>query len=299
MSFLTSIRYFLEYAAARSALALADLIPVKSGPMLASFFGDLVFYGNPKRRKVAEKNLLSTGVAANARDAARLARASFRHFALLTIESIRAQRILTPANLERHITLHIPDDTLALMTNPRQGILAACGHFGNWEIMARVFSFTKPVVAIAQPMKNPLVDRLMAVRSPDSRYRTIPKHDDDMMRLLAALKDGCALGVMIDQYALKKPIVVDFLGQPACSHRSIAMLHLVTRTPIVYCSCRRTGLMRFEITLSNPLAFKPSGDKERDIHAIIQNLNERLERDIRSAPEQYMWGHRRWRPPKP
>lgn len=299
MSFLTPTRYVLEYAAVKSALTLADLLPAACGPSLAAFFGDLVFYCNPKRRQVAENNLLSTGMAGTPREAARLARASFRHFALLTLESIKAQRILTPANLERHVTLHIPPDTLALMTRADQGLLAAGGHFGNWEILARVFSFIKPVVAIAQPAKNPLVNRLMALRSPDSRFRTIPKHDGDMMRLMAALKEGSALAVMIDQYALKKPIVVDFLGRPACSHRSIALLHLVTRVPIIYAVCSRTGLMKFDITLSGPLSFKPSGNKEQDVHDIVKALNERLEQDIRSAPEQYMWGHKRWRPPKP
>ena len=205
---------------------------------------------------------------------------------------------LTPQTLAERVTLEIPEASRALLNDPRRGLLAACGHFGNWEIMGLIFGFQKPVVAIAQPMKNPLVDNLMKRRTPDARFQTIPKHDDDMMRLVQTLRQGSVLAVMIDQHAMKKPVVLDFLGRPACSHRSIALLHLVTRIPIIYASCRRTGLMRYAIRISEPLVFPPTGDKEADIATILKALNERLEADIRKTPEQYMWGHRRWRTPK-
>jgi KDO2-lipid IV(A) lauroyltransferase len=299
LSFLTPIRYRLEYAAARTGLALVDAIPLAGCPGLAAVLGDLAFLFDVRRRRISIDNILKAGVASTPAAARRIARGAFRHFALLMIESLKAQRLLTPATLPTYTTLHVPPETQALIADPAKGLLAACGHVGNWEIMAQVFSFAKPVVAVAQPMKNPLVDRLLARRTPDARFQTIPKHDDDMMRLIQTLKQGSALAIMIDQHAMKKPVIVDFFGRPACSHRSVAMLHLVTRMPIIFASCRRTGLMHFTITLSKPLVFLPSGDKDRDVHDILKALNEKLEAAILEAPEQYMWGHRRWRPPNP
>jgi KDO2-lipid IV(A) lauroyltransferase len=299
VSLLTPIRYRLEYLAARAGLALIDAFPVKGCPGLAAVAGDLVYLFDLRRRRIAVDNILKAGLAATPGQARRIARGSFRHFCLLLIESLKMQRLLTPASLPAHVTLDIPPETQALFDDRGKGLLGACGHFGNWEIMAQVFGFMKPVVAVAQPAKNPLVNRLMERRTPDARFRTIPKHDDDMMRLMQTLKDGCALAIMIDQHAMKKPMVVDFFGRPACSHRSIALLHLVTRVPIVFGACRRTGLMRFAITLSKPLVFKPSGNKDKDVHDILKTLNEKLEAAIREAPDQYMWGHRRWRPPNP
>jgi Kdo2-lipid IVA lauroyltransferase/acyltransferase len=301
VSLLTPIRYRLEYAAVRLGLALVDLVPLRCCPGLSVTFGDLAFFLDLRRRRIAVDNILRARVADTPAQARRIARASFRHFALLMIESLKAQRLLTPASLSDHMVLHAPPETQALIDDPARGVLAAVGHFGNWEIMGHILSFLKPVVAIAQPMKNPLVNGLMARRALDARFKTIPKHDESegMMRLVKPIQQGGALAVMIDQHAMKKPVVVDFLGRPACSHRSIARLHLVTQVPIVYAACRRTGLLRYDIRLSKPLAFPPSGDKERDIHDIIKALNEELETDIRRTPEQYLWGHRRWRRPNP
>ena len=299
MSFLTSIRYRLEYGAARAGLALVDALPMRACPGLAAAIGDIAYAFDYRRRRIAVDNITRSTLALPPDEARRIARLSFRHFALVAIESVKAQRLLTPATIPVHLVIQAPAETEALIVDPARGILAACGHFGNWEIMGQIFGFRKPVVAIAQPMKNPLVEEMMFRRTPDARFRTVPKHDEDMMRLVAPLKEGCVLAVMIDQHAMKKPVVVDFLGRPACSHRSLALLHLVTRTPIVYASARRIGLLRFEVRLSKPLSFPPTGDKERDIHTIMKALNEELEADIRVAPDQYLWGHRRWRPPNP
>jgi KDO2-lipid IV(A) lauroyltransferase len=292
----------LEYAAVRLGLGLVDLFPLRGCRALANMLGDLAYVFDIRRRRISVGNILGARVADTPAQARRIARASFRHFAMLMIESLKAQRILTPANLSEHMVLHIPPETQLLFEDPACGVLGAGGHFGNWEIMGQILSFKKPMVVIAQPMKNPLVDQLMARRSPDARLKTIPKHADEgegMMRLLKPLQQGGTLAVIFDQHAMKKPMVVDFLGRPACMHQSIARLHLVTRVPIVYASCRRTGPLQYDIRLSKPLMVTPSGDKERDIYGILKTLNEELEADIRQTPEQYLWGHRRWRPPNP
>ena len=299
MSLLTAIRHRIEYGAARLFLALVDRLPARAAPAFAAVLGNLAYAFAAGRRRTALENIRLAGVAATPAEVRRIARASFVHFALLTIESLQAARLLTPATHDNHIAFDAPPATRDLLGDPARGFLAASGHLGNWEVMARAISFDKPVVAVAQPAKNPLVDRLMARRSADARYRTIPKREAGGTRLLRPLREGAILAIMIDQYALKKPVLVDFFGRPACSHRSIAALHLATRRPIVFFACRRIGPMRFAVTLSEPLVFEPTGDKNRDLHAILKNLNERLERAIREAPEQYLWSHRRWRPPKP
>ena len=299
MSLLTPIRYRLEYLAVRALLALADGLPLRGCAGLAVAVGNLVYGFAPRRRAIATENILRAGLAPDPAAARRLARLSFRHFALLTVETLKAQRLITPATLARHADLAIPPETRALLDDPASGFLVASGHFGNWEVLGQILGFFKTTVAIVQTMKNPLVESLLKRRTTDAQFRAIPKEIGNMMRLLPTLRQGCALGVMIDQHAMKKPILVDFLGRPACSHRGIALLHLLTRAPIVYASCRRTGLLKYALRLSEPLLFPATGDREKDTATIIKALNERLEADIRSAPEQYLWSHRRWRPPKP
>jgi KDO2-lipid IV(A) lauroyltransferase len=43
-----------------------------------------------------------------------------------------------------------------------------------------------------------------------------------------------------------------------------------------------------------PLALPDSGDRQADIAALTQQINDVLERWIRARPESWLWVHRRW-----
>ena len=53
--------------------------------------------------------------------------------------------------------------------------------------------------------------------------------------------------------------------------------------------------LQFEIEFSDPLEFERTGRRQDDVRAILIWLNGQLEAAIRRDPDQYMWGHRRWR----
>jgi KDO2-lipid IV(A) lauroyltransferase len=47
------------------------------------------------------------------------------------------------------------------------------------------------------------------------------------------------------------------------------------------------------------VAFEPTGNVDEDVRALTTELSRRLEEEVRVAPEQYFWFHKRWktRPP--
>ena len=53
------------------------------------------------------------------------------------------------------------------------------------------------------------------------------------------------------------------------------------------------------IVIEGPIEMPDTGDREADVLAFMQDLNDRLERWVRRHPEQWYWLHRRWktRPP--
>ena len=53
--------------------------------------------------------------------------------------------------------------------------------------------------------------------------------------------------------------------------------------------------MTFELTTSGLIRHERTGDKQRDVRVILEILNSHLEEEIRRAPDQYLWAHRRWR----
>lgn len=288
-------RHLFEYAAVRVLLIVIDAVPLRIAIGLANGCADLAFVLAAGRRRIARENVMRVGVADSIQSADRIVRAAFRNFAVMVVESLKSDRMFRDGQWERHVRFDIPAELEEVLKDTRCGLILATGHLGNWEIAGQMVSTWKPVAGVARPMTNPWVERLMQARRPRQEFHLIPKQSADITRFLAALKRGQVLALMIDQHAGPRGMVVDFMGQPASTQTAVALLHLVTGAPLCVGYCRRIGTMQFEMKAIGPLHFKPTGDRDRDVQAILARLNDELASAIRQTPEQYMWGHRRWR----
>ena len=288
---------FLEYVPLRLAVGLVDLLPVGTALALARGFGRATWALLRKRRRTATENVLLAGLAADRAEAERIARASFESFAMLSVESLKASRLVTPDTVDRYVSFEVPPETRELFERPGQPVILASAHLGNWELSGHVISFTKPLVAVARTMNNPFAQRFMERRNPRRRIEIVAKHSKDRLALLRPLRNGKLLGLICDQHAASNGVEVPFFGRPAMTVASPARLHLATGAPIVFGVCYRTGPMKFLLSASEPIRVEPTGDRDADIRAITLRINEVTERFIRRFPEQYLWAHRRWRKP--
>lgn len=288
------IRYIIEYAALRAVVFPLDLLPLAAAGKLAERFADLAFVLARSRRELAIRNLVAAGLGDRAR-AAGIARRSFRHFAVLMVESLKAPQFLGEDVWRDHVTLHAPPETMQLLDNPAQGMILATGHLGCWEVGAQAVSYRKPVVAIARRMNNPYADRFMHRRRAGHRFRTTPKRGASGRRLLDIVANGEGLAVMVDQHARSRGVVVDFFGRPAATYTSPARLHQATGAPICFAVCVRTAPGTYELHISEPLQYPKTGNRNEDLRTILEDLTGRLEKAVRSHPDQYLWAHRRWR----
>jgi KDO2-lipid IV(A) lauroyltransferase len=289
------LRHILEYVGLRLGLWLLDRLSLAAAERLALRAARLWYALDGSRRRTARENIRRSGVSTDPAEIDRIARASFDHFATLVIESLKSDETLTGQNWQQHVDMQVDPETLAILKEPGLGVILVSGHLGNWEVAAQVVSILKPVVGITKKMSNPYSDRLIKRRKPRYRFRLVPMRDADVGRFLSVLKAGEILALLVDQYAKGQPVMVDFFGIPASTHPSPALLHLVTRKPICFGYCLRTGPMRFRFVAGKPLIFKPTGNREADVKAILLELNHLLEKAIRESPEQYVWAHRRWR----
>ena len=289
------LRHLVEYLLLRSALVGIDALPFGSASLLARRLADLWWAVDFPRRRVARDNILRSGIETDRRRAIALSRRSAEHMGMVVIESLKSAEILDDDRWRDHVRLEIAPDVMAMLEDPNQGLIMASGHFGSWEIAAQLLSRYKPIAGITRPMNNPRVEALIQRRKPRYRFHPIPKYAADPKRFLAVLGNGEILALLTDQHARARGAAVDFFGHPAATYTTAAMLHLVARVPLCFAACRRTAPMHFEITTSPLIQHPPSGNKKRDVHAILTKLNEHLEAEIRKAPEQYIWGHRRWR----
>ncbi len=289
------LRHIIEYALLRPLLALIDWLSPRAAERLATVLADIYFSGAARRRGITCDNVRRSGIASSEVEVRRIAKESFRHFACLVIDSLKSDKVFTPETWQDHVEMDVDPATMELMKKPGQGIILISGHLGNWEIAAQVISYIKPVVGITRDMNNPYTDKLMKERKPRNNFKLTPKHDADMGRLLTTLKDGHVLALLIDQHAREGGMMVDFFGIPASTHKSHAMLHLITKIPLCFGYCVKTGPMQFKFKALPPITAERTGNRNADVKAILEQLTAELEAAIRAYPEQYLWAHRRWR----
>ncbi len=290
-----TLRYLIEYLCTRIVLLGIENLPYSIAAFITRVVARIYWVIDPKRRKVAQANILRSGIESDPQKIKAIARSSVRTFSILVMESLRSESILLKDDNRDHIRLNIPDDVMQVLQNPDKGLILAGGHFGNWEIAAHKLSEFKPMAGIARKMNNPYVEKLIQSRKARRRFYPIPKHGDHAGRLMEVLNTNQILALLFDQHAGEYGMMVDFFGHPAATFKTTAMLHLVTRTPLCYMECIRTGTMQFEINSSPLIQLEPSGNKEVEIRSILMRLNLELENSIRKDPTQYLWGHRRWR----
>jgi KDO2-lipid IV(A) lauroyltransferase len=111
-----------------------------------------------------------------------------------------------------------------------------------------------------------------------------------------ALGEGRVLGYVIDQnQPRRRAIFPTFFGVPAATSPTPAILALRTGAAVVFILAIPLGDGRHRVVIEGPLDVPRSGDRERDVLAFMQDLNDRLERRVREHPEQWYWLHRRWK----
>jgi len=289
-------RHIAEYGVFRAILAVTDRLSEDRALAAGRAIGDLAWNLSFLRRRVAVGNILLSGISDDPKEAARIARESFRHFAMLAVESMKIEPYFAGEKWREIIETDIDPDSMAALRDPGQGVILVSGHIGNWEIASRVLATHKPVVGITKNMNNPYTDRIVKARKCRGGFSMTPKRDADARRLLQVLKQGQVLGLLFDQHARAaygEPI--EFFGKHVSMHKSPALLHLVSGAPLCVGYCVRTGPMRFKVKAYPPIRFVPTGSKDADVRSILLTLNGMLEGMVREFPGQYLWVHRRWR----
>jgi len=270
------------------------VIPARLSLAAAAGIARVLFVVLRARRRATIDNVLASGITDDPREARRIAQGAFRGFVLVVVESTLVRQRMTAENWRDFVSLHLSPEAEALLARGDSGLIVAAGHMGNWEVAARAVSFLKPVCAIYRPFNNPYLESSINKDRQGQRLRLISKYATDPLRFAKALKDGEVLAIMIDQHA-RNGIYVDFFGRPAKTTPTVALLHLVTRVPVIVTCTIRTGPLRYEVHGVGPLTFERSGNRADDVANITQALTNEIETLARRWPEQYMWGHRRWK----
>jgi KDO2-lipid IV(A) lauroyltransferase len=285
---------YLVYLALRVLVCIVQALPHDTGCQFARFLGWLAYKVDKRHRLVAIDNLQKAfpGEMTEAEVDARV-RGVYRHFCTLLIEIMHMPRRLHLHNYKKYVVLRDPERTAHLLLSGRP-VLLVTGHFGNWEMGGYVLGmFGFRAHAIARPLDNPYVDEFLRSFRERTGQRLLAKHGDfDQMEKILA--QGGLLGTLADQDAGQRGLFVEFFGRPASTHKSVALMALEYRVPMVVIGTPKldSTYHLWPVDIIYPEDYEKSPDA---VKAITQRFTSGLERLVREAPEQYFWVHRRWK----
>ncbi|HEX2189036.1 MAG TPA: lysophospholipid acyltransferase family protein [Longimicrobiaceae bacterium] len=290
-----------EYLLARGLEGAVSALPERLAEGLGARAGGVA--GGPLgiRRSVVEENLRIAYPDAPEEWIRETARAAYRHLGREAAAILRLSRLDREEVVRRTETRGW--DELQAALGEGKGVILATGHYGNWEIAAAaVAARGVPISAIVKRMGNRLVDaRLEALRR-RLGVETIEMHQAQR-QVPRVLRQGGVVGIVADQDARRSGVFVPFFGRPASTHRGTALFALRLGTPVFACTARRLPgrEVRYEVS-GYRVPVRSTGDLEADVARLTGHLAAALETDVRAAPEQYFWFHRRWKtrpPPEP
>ncbi len=180
-----------------------------------------------------------------------------------------------------------------LRDDGKPGIFVSA-HIGNWEIVPLCGSQRDlPIDRVYRAANNRLVEWLYSQGRAATDGALIPKGPKGARMLLKSLRDGQHLGVLMDQ-KMNDGIAVPFFGHDAMTAPAIAELAFRFECPVVPVHIERLGGPKFRIILEPPLVIDVSGDREKDVLALMTQINSKIETWVRARPEQWLWLHNRW-----
>jgi KDO2-lipid IV(A) lauroyltransferase len=292
-----ALRYVGEYAALRLWCLVIGCFAIQTNLETARLMGLAWWFSSRRRREGAIDNLRqSFGGRYSEAELRRIARRSYEHFAqLYTVELALTPRIINKWSWARYVELHQLGPALRELLSER-GVIMVTGHFGNYELLGlTICRLGIPLVAVMRPLDNPLVNRyLLEAREAGGLSLLYKKGATRSAEaILAAGGTLCFIG---DQDAGRKGIFVDFFGRPASTYKSIGLLAMQQRVPIIVGAATRVGRgFRYRIAVQRIIQPEEWDDCDDPLRWITQTFSHALEDAIRQAPEQYLWAHRRWK----
>ena len=291
-----SIRDHLELALYDAADAVVRRAPLDRCQGVVAAAARRVFDAQGKNARWALANIRIAYPSWTDEQQRTLGRESYVHFGWNALDYIRSAHWSDEQVLE-----HCPLEGIEHVDRALErgkGALLLTLHMGAWEVGVQAIALGlarhSPAV-VGRPMRNQrLYRRITGTRTRGGAELIDRRHA--ATRILRALRSGRPVGLLLDQYSRRsRGVFVPFFGARCSTSAGMATLALRTEAPVVPCYVLRAGPDRHRGIFLPELRVERSGDRKRDIEIATATYNVALEKIVRADPEQWMWGHRRFR----
>jgi KDO2-lipid IV(A) lauroyltransferase len=229
-----------------------------------------------------------------------IARRTYRHLGAMVAEFLLVPR-MSREELER-VLVYENWDVVEAAKARGKGVVACTAHFGNWELLQAATTLRgTPISSVSRHQARTGADSLVKrTRAASGVEELVVKKGETLKAALRALKQGRVLGYVIDQnMPARRAVFPTFFGVPAATSPTPAYLAMRNGAAVIFALAVPAEDGRYRVICEGPIEPPSTGDRERDVLAFMQDLNDRLERYVRLHPDAWYWLHKRWktRPP--
>jgi len=285
-----------QYLAVRGLAGFLQCFAVEQNLHTARMVGTAFYHSSKRRRLRTERNIAMSFPDWSEQRVQEIALAASQNmFQLFLVDALVAPRLITPGTWPRYFSLKGIERVLNDLLHGRPAIFIT-GHCGNWELLGYGLSMLGySLSAIARPIDNPLVDRWLLQHREARGLKIITKFGA-APEIQEILRQNGRLGFIADQNAGEQGLFVPFFGRLASSYKSIGLLAMRYRVPVVAAHGRRLGAhMKYSMEVTDVIEPEDWEDQPDPLYYITARYNRAIEDMVRRAPEQYLWIHRRWK----
>jgi KDO2-lipid IV(A) lauroyltransferase len=246
------------------------------------------------RWRVVTENLRNSFPEKSEAEIKRIGKAFYRHFAQVMVEILKLTR-MSDTELKRRVVFRNPE-VLERHYQAGRMALGLSSHAGNWEwvLTSGAIWLSAEVDGVYKPLSNPFFESFMCELRTRTGAGLIPMRDT-LRDMVQRRGEPRVVSLLSDQAAgpEDRPYWTTFMNQDSGFYTSADRLAARFQAPVVYVSIRRLRRGYYEIVLTE--LYDGNTPLPADSFPITEAFVQALEEDIRAAPEQYLWTHRRWK----
>ncbi len=270
-------------------------IPMCITVHVGQFLGRVGYYLHRRYRKRAHKHLHEAlGTEYSSKEIRAIAKKMFKHLGRSAGEDLNAQHIIK--NLSRYVEFEGDSKEKYISAiESGKGVIFCSAHIGSWELFSKILSYIAGSIwIVARKTFDPRVTRFVHRDRSTSGVRPLWRGNRPLIEAIAdVLQRGDVMGFMIDQDIKVRGVFVPFFGKLAHTPSSPAQFALDFDAVIVLGIMQRRGKRHY--IKFDTIDIPSNIPKDQAVYRITADMTNRLEKAIRSVPEQWVWMHRRWR----
>lgn len=269
-----------------------SLLPFRVLYLISDVFFILLYYILPYRKKLVIANLKRSFPEKSEKEINYITKEFYRHFCDLVFETLK----VFTASSETLNKRMILENTSIIEDFYKKGrsVILAGGHYANWEwaVVTLPYHSSHKGSGIYTALSNKFFDSKL--RSTRARFGMKLMSTKEVNSFFKAAKNELFTYGFINDQSPSKPNKghwMTFLGQDTCMLLGAEKYAAMYNYPVVYGSVSKVKRGYYKLVYEL-VSENPSSEKQFFITERCAQINEKL---IRSAPQFWLWTHRRWK----